>query len=118
MEDQISEGEELHKTWLDTTNFSLASEQVESFVEQIHRKVVEDQDFLRDIEEAVRNPNVSYIDDRIQLMCEWVPVGREKSHEEDNGEWCGANEFISQFDLNLRGGAYVYSARCCKLTFQ
>ena len=118
MREQTKEGEELQKKWEDTTNFSLASEQVASFVAEIHKEVIKDPIFLENIDEAVRNPNVSSLNSRIHLECSWKLVGRKKSHYQDRGEWCPANQFITQLDLNLQDGAYVYSARCCSLMFK
>ena len=118
MQAQTKEGEELRQKLENTTNFSLASEQVGTFVEEIHKRVVGDETFLENIDKVIRTPNASDLNDRIRLECNWLDVGREKSHYPDKGDWCPANEFISQFDLNLGGGAHVIAARCCKVTFE
>ena len=118
MQAQTKEGEELRKKLEATTKFSLASQQVDTFVEEIHKRVVEDETFLNNIDQAIRTPNVSYLDNKIRLECNWLHVGRDKSHYQNKGDWCPENEFINQFDLNIGGGAHVIAARCCKLTFE
>ncbi len=60
------------------------------------------------------------INSHMTLECnnKWEQVGREKSHEQNNGDWCPDGHFVNEFDLNLGGGTYVAYARCCKLMFK
>ena len=56
--------------------------------------------------------------ERMTLQCTWEPVGREKSHHMDQGDWCPEGHLLRQLDIDGLGGEHVGNAMCCKLIFE